>query len=256
MHEKMYTVGELSRLSGATIRTIQYYDKIDLLKANRDVKGSIRYYSKKDLMTLQQILFYKRLGFSLKEIKTNLINFNDVSDIKNILKNQEDILFQQEMDIKLRMTIIQSVNSVLETDPNQDLEPFMELVLGLNKQTILDYANVEFNQDTEELFNDKYDDYNEIIEIYWQWKQLILEAASYKLNNTDDNNQIKFQFGKKWNDFINSVTAEDPDAVAVFEKGLEDSDKWPKEDLFLYNFANDFIEDAHNYYLTKGDGHD
>ncbi|CAD2073504.1 MerR family transcriptional regulator [Jeotgalicoccus coquinae] len=256
MHEKMYTVGELSRLSGATIRTIQYYDKIDLLKANRDVKKNIRYYSKNDLMTLQQILFYKRLGFSLKEIKTNLINFDDVADIKNILQSQADILFQQEMDIKLRLTIIQAVNNVLETDPNQDLEPFTELVLGLNKQTILDYANVEFDEETEELFNDKYDDYNEIIEIYWQWKQLILEAASYKLNSTDENSQIRLQFGRKWDDFTKSVTAEDPDAAAVFEKGLEDSAKWPEEDLFLYNFSNDFIEDAHNYYLTKGDVHD
>lgn len=256
MHEKMYTIGELSRLSGATIRTIQYYDKIDLLKANRDVKNNIRYYSKNDLMTLQQILFYKRLGFSLKEIKTNLINFDNVADIKNILQSQEDILFQQEMDIKWRLTIIQAVNNVLETDRNQDLEPFMELVLGLNKQTILDYANVEFDEETEELFNDKYDDYNEIIEIYWQWKQLILEAASYKLNSTDENNQIRLQFGKKWDDFTKSVTAEDPDAVSVFEKGLENSAKWPEEDLFLYNFSNDFIEDAHNYYLTKGDVHD
>lgn len=256
MHEKMYTVGELSRLSGATIRTIQYYDKIDLLKANRDVKKNIRYYSKNDLMTLQQILFYKRLGFSLKEIKTNLINFDDVADIKNILQSQADILFQQEMDIKLRLTIIQAVNNVLETDPNQDLEPFTELVLGLNKQTILDYANVEFDEETEELFNDKYDDYNEIIEIYWQWKQLILEAASYKLNSTDENSQIRLQFGRKWDDFTKSVTAEDPDAAAVFEKGLEDSAKWPEEDLFLYNFSNDFIEDAHNYYLTKDDVHD
>ena len=256
MDEKMYTVGEVSRLSGATVRTIQYYDKIDLLKATRDTNKKIRYYSKKDLMTLQQILFYKRLGFSLKEIKQNLINFDDVADIKAILQNQADILFQQEMDIKLRLTIIQSVNSVLDTDPDQDLEPFMELVLGLNKQTILDYANVEFDDETEELFNETYDNYNEIIEIYWQWKQLILEAASYKLNHTDENNQIKLQFGKKWDNFTNSVTAEDPDAIAVFEKGLEDSNQWPKEDLFLYNFSNDFIEDAHHFYLTEGDTDD
>lgn len=69
MSQKISTVGELSRLSGATIRTIQYYDKINLLEAKRDEKKNIRYYSNTDLMTLQQILFYKRLGFSLKEIK-------------------------------------------------------------------------------------------------------------------------------------------------------------------------------------------
>jgi DNA-binding transcriptional MerR regulator len=256
MSEKIYTVGELSKLSGATIRTIQYYDKINLLEAKRDEKKNLRYYSKADLMTLQQILFYKRLGFSLKEIKNHLINFDDAADIKHILKNQADILFQQEMEIKLNLAIIEAVNASIETNPDQNLEPIMELVLGLNKQTILDYANVEFGEKTKELINDKYDDYNEVIEIYWQWKQLILEATSYILNNTHKTNQIKLQFGQKWNNFIHSITDENPDAITAFEKGLEDSDKWPKEDLFLYNFSNDFIEDAYQFYLKKGDAND
>src|SRR5690625_2324834 len=163
MSEKLYTVGELARLSGATIRTIQYYDKINLLEAKRDEKKNIRYYSKTDLITLQQILFYKRLGFPLKKIKNQLINFDEAADIKQILKNQADILFQQEMEIKMNLAIIEAVNASIDTNPGQNLEPIMELVLGLNKQTILDYANIEFDEKTKKLFNDKYDDYNEVI---------------------------------------------------------------------------------------------
>ncbi|UJL45172.1 MerR family transcriptional regulator [Virgibacillus sp. NKC19-16] len=256
MTAKLYTVGELAKLSGATIRTIQYYDKINLLAAKRDGKKNIRYYSKSDLMALQQILFYKRLGFPLKEIKNNLMNFDDAADIKQILTNQADILFQQEMETKMNLAIIEAVNASIEANPDQKLEPTIELVLSLNKQTILDYANIDFDEKTKELFDNKYDDYNEIIEIYWQWKQLILEAASYKLNSTHEEKQTRFQFGKKWHEFTENITADDPDGITPFEKGLEESDKWPQEDLFLYNFSKDFISDAYNYYLRKGDTSD
>jgi len=251
MSEKMYTIGELASLSGVTIRTIQYYDKINLLKAKRDSKKTIRYYSKTDLMTLQQILFYKRLGFPLKKIKNHLKNFDGLADIKHILNEQADILFQQEMEIKMNLTIIKAINASIDTNPAQNLEPIMELVLGLNKQTILEYENVEFDEKTKALFDEKYDNYNEIIEIYWKWKQLILEAVSYKLNSTHRENRVRLQFGRKWNDFKKSIMDDDPDAIMAFEKGLEENEKWPQEDVFLYNFTKDFIEDAHNYYLKR-----
>jgi len=253
--EKLYTAGELAKLSGATIRTIQYYDKIDLLAAKRDSKQSLRYYSKNDLMTLQQIQFYKQLGFPLKEIKNHIMHVSDVTDIKDILKNQSDKLFQQEMEIKMNQAVIGAINASIDTNPNQNLEPLMKLALGLNKQTILKYADVEFDEKTKELFDKNYD-IHKIIDVYWKWKQLILEAVSYKLNDKQNENQTRFHFGRKWDNFTKGLTDKDPEAVMAFEKGLEDSDKWPEEDVFLYNFSKDFIEDAHNYYLSKGDTND
>src|SRR5699024_3419304 len=130
MKEKRYTVGELAKLSGATVRTIQYYDRINLLVAQRDKNKKLRYYNKNDLMRLQQILFYKRIGMPLKEIKNHLTNFNDFSDMKKILNKQVDILFQQEMEIKMNMIIIEVVKNSIEMNPNKDIEPIMKLICG------------------------------------------------------------------------------------------------------------------------------
>src|SRR5690625_2346516 len=98
--EKLYSVGELAKLSGTTIRTIQYYDKINLLIAKRDENKNSRFYTQTDLVTLQQILFYKKLGVSLKDIKRYLVDIKNVSEIKKVLKNQSEILFQKEMETK------------------------------------------------------------------------------------------------------------------------------------------------------------
>ena len=63
-----YTVKQLSKLSGVSVRTLHHYDDIGLLKpANRSSSG-YRYYEKAELLRLQQILFYRELDFPLKEI--------------------------------------------------------------------------------------------------------------------------------------------------------------------------------------------
>lgn len=249
--EKLYSVGELAELSGTTIRTIQYYDKINLLIAKRDENKNLRFYTQTDLVTLQQILFYKKLGVSLKDIKNYLVDIENVSEIKKVLKRQSEILFQKEMETKMNIAIIEAIVATIDANKNYDLEPMMKIALGLNKQSILNYKNIEFDHETSKKFEEKYEDYNEVVEIYWQWKELILEAASYKLNNTPYKSDAGYRFGKKWDEFVKSATDDDPEVIAAYEKGAEQNNQWPEEDLFLYNFCNDFIEGTHNYYCEK-----
>jgi MerR family transcriptional regulator, thiopeptide resistance regulator len=64
-----YTVSELANISGVTIRTLRFYDEIGLLRPAYVADNGYRYYGKKQLLLLQQILFFRELGFELKEIK-------------------------------------------------------------------------------------------------------------------------------------------------------------------------------------------
>lgn len=63
------TVHEIANYTGITIRTLHYYDEIGLLQPSIITEAKYRIYSESDLEKLQQILFYKEVGFSLKEIK-------------------------------------------------------------------------------------------------------------------------------------------------------------------------------------------
>lgn len=65
---KNYGVKALAKLSGVSVRTLHYYDKIGLLKPLSRSNVGYRYYGEEELLRLQQILFYKELGFSLKEV--------------------------------------------------------------------------------------------------------------------------------------------------------------------------------------------
>jgi MerR family transcriptional regulator, thiopeptide resistance regulator len=64
-----YTVKQLSDLAGVSPRTLHYYDEVGLLKPETVGANGYRYYGEGSLLKLQQILFYRELGFELDRIK-------------------------------------------------------------------------------------------------------------------------------------------------------------------------------------------
>ena len=65
----MMTVQKVSRLTGVSIRTLQYYDRIGLLPPTEYTDAGYRLYDDKALETLQQILLFRELEFPLKDIR-------------------------------------------------------------------------------------------------------------------------------------------------------------------------------------------
>ena len=65
----MMTVHEVSRLTGVSIRTLQYYDRIGLLHPAEYTGAGYRLYDDAALETLQQILLFRELEFPLKDIQ-------------------------------------------------------------------------------------------------------------------------------------------------------------------------------------------
>jgi len=63
-----HTVSDVARLSGISVRTLHHYDEIGLLKPAHVGANGYRYYERTELLRLQQILFYRDVGFSLAEI--------------------------------------------------------------------------------------------------------------------------------------------------------------------------------------------
>ena len=67
-----WTVGELARLSGVSVRTLHHYDEIGLLQPVTRSHGGYRLYDEAGLTRLRRILFYRELGFGLDDIAAML----------------------------------------------------------------------------------------------------------------------------------------------------------------------------------------
>ena len=65
----MMTVNEVSKLTGVSVRTLQYYDNLGLLKPSGYTEAGYRLYDDASMEKLQQILLFRELEFPLKEIK-------------------------------------------------------------------------------------------------------------------------------------------------------------------------------------------
>ncbi len=96
----MRTISQVAELTGISPRTLQYYDEIGLLKPSELTKSGYRLYDDEALQKLQQILFFKELGFKLKEIK-EILQKPDFDRIKAFKKQKELLLLKRNRTDRL-----------------------------------------------------------------------------------------------------------------------------------------------------------
>src|SRR5205809_896631 len=88
-----YTVKKVAAMSGVSVRSLHFYDETGLLKPAYTGANGYRFYEERELLILQQILFYRELGFELKQIKEILgrADFKKVSALQShqeVLRNK------------------------------------------------------------------------------------------------------------------------------------------------------------------------
>jgi DNA-binding transcriptional MerR regulator len=103
------SVGQVAALAGVTIRTLHHYDEIGLLSPGGRSAAGYRIYEASDLERLQQILFYRELGFTLKEIST--IVDDPHTDAVGHLRRQRGLLTER---IKRLSAMVDAIDHEME----------------------------------------------------------------------------------------------------------------------------------------------
>lgn len=100
-------IKEVAQLTGVSVRTLHHYDAIDLLKPDQLTEAGYRLYSDTNLLRLQQILFFKELGFPLKEIK-DILNQPDFD-------RQDALMLQHQMLLDKQKKLAQMIETIEKT---------------------------------------------------------------------------------------------------------------------------------------------
>ncbi|WP_026652173.1 MerR family transcriptional regulator [Butyrivibrio proteoclasticus] len=106
----MLTVNEVSKLAGVSIRTLQYYDKIGLLRPAKYTEAGYRLYDDAELEKLQQIMFFKELEFPLKDIKA-IVNSSGF-DKQKALSQQIEMLELKKEHIENLITLAKGMRAI------------------------------------------------------------------------------------------------------------------------------------------------
>ena len=106
-----YKVSEASEIAGVTVRTLHHYDHIGLLRPGKETQAGYRLYTEEDLERLQQILFFKELDFSLKEIK-DILDSPDYDRKKTLEKHHKLLLKKKDRLEKIIKSVENTIDSI------------------------------------------------------------------------------------------------------------------------------------------------
>lgn len=100
----MLKISEFSKLSGASVKTLRYYDRIGIVKpAFIDANTGYRYYSEEQLLTLKRIAAFKQQGFTLEQIRILLEEVSEDAVTQSFVDKKKELaqvirLAQQQLD--------------------------------------------------------------------------------------------------------------------------------------------------------------
>lgn len=137
-------VKEVADLVGISVRTLHHYDKTGLLTPDATTESGYRLYSDDNLDTLQQILFFRELGFSLREIKKIISSpsFN----------RQEALILHRKMLLEKRARLDKMLETIDKT--LQHLKGELEMT---NKEKFrgFDFGHNPYEQEARKIWGDK-----------------------------------------------------------------------------------------------------
>ncbi|WP_026688829.1 MerR family transcriptional regulator [Alteribacter aurantiacus] len=213
----MYRIKEIAQLSGVSVRTLHHYDDIGLLRPAEVKENGYRFYDDESLSALQQILFFKELGFSLNDIKRIL---DDPSfDRKEALESHKKILIEKKERLeRIIRSVDQTVNAMKgeERMSNEDMfKPF-------------DMSQIEKHQKQyEEETKEKYGHTD-------AYKESKKRTDSYK---KEDWERIQTEWNRLYHDLASLMNKEAGDAevqerIADYHKLINDNFYTCPKDMF------------------------
>ncbi len=141
-----YTIRQLARIAGVSVRTLHHYDHIGLLKPSSYGANGYRYYDEEAGTLLQQILFFRELDFSLEEIRR--IMTAPGFRVRDALDSHRELLQKRADRISQLLRTVDKTIAKLEGEISMEIKEYYQ---GLSDAEIEDYreeARRRWGQDT------------------------------------------------------------------------------------------------------------
>ena len=132
-----YTTGEIAKLCGVSVRTVQYYDSRNILIPSELSEGGRRLYSEQDLKRMKIICFLRDAGISINSIGELLSEDNPGSVISVLLEQQEQLLQEEVRERKAKLEMIDGIRRELKSMENFSVESIGDIAYAMgNKKKI------------------------------------------------------------------------------------------------------------------------
>jgi len=120
-----YTVSDVAGATGITVRTLHHYDEIGVLRPSERSPSGYRIYDEADLERLQEVLFFRELGFGLGEIRTSLADPS--LDRRQVLLRQRSLMADQVKRFRQMVKAIDRALDAIDEGVLMDKEEMFEI---------------------------------------------------------------------------------------------------------------------------------
>ncbi len=130
-----YTTGEIAKLCGVSVRTVQYYDTRGILTPSELTEGGRRLYSEDDFKRMKIICFLRDAGISISSIGELLSEDNPGSVISVLLEQQEQLLREEVSERQAKLDMLDGMKRELKGIENFSVESLGDIAYAMeNKQ--------------------------------------------------------------------------------------------------------------------------
>lgn len=253
-NKDLLTVGELAKVMNTTVRTLQYYDKEELLSPSVKSQGGRRLYTKKDMVQLHQILSLKYLGFSLEDIKHNLLSLDKPDDVVKVLSSQEQELKSQIEKLKEALSAVQSLKREVSLIHEVNFNKYADIIALLREKNDGYWVVKFFDDKTMEHIKDRFGEQPEVaLSIFNKWKSICDEVVLLKEQKETPESEKGQELAKEMWSMVMDFTGGDLSMIPKLMEFNETKEGWSEEMKKKQLIADEFMEKALEiYFQTSG----
>lgn len=250
--KEQYTIGELAKDMDVSVRTLQYYDKEGLLTPSAKTQGGRRIYTAKDKIKLHQILSMKYLGFSLDEIKNNLIKLDTPEEVINALDRQASAVREQLEELSGALDAIEKLRAEVTRMHTVDFEKYADIIalLRLNSKCywVVRAFDEKLNTHVRNRFENDSEKGGEILAQYMELCEKTAELNNMGADPAADEGQ---KLAAQWWSMVMDFTGGDMGLLPELMKFNENRELWDEQMLKKQQQADAFIEKALAVYFQN-----
>ena len=272
MDHRYYTTSQFAQKAAVTPRTLRFYDKVGLLSPAERTEAGHRLYSDEDLWSLQQILAFKFLGFSLDEIKICLQTHPE--RLQETLATQKAMMQEKRRQLDAIVQALEEAETSLHYAQG-DVEATILHVIQVmhmeqNKAWVRKYLTEEQQQHMAELSKQAYSPEAAQKLAEWgqnwteedqqqatqQWDALYAELRRLVAAGADPTGPEGQALAKQQSELIGQFTRGDAEVEAGLKRWWKNHDKLPAQEqsLSMYSHSQEegaFLQKAVEYYKQQ-----
>ena len=129
-----YTTGEIAKLCGVSVRTVQYYDTRGILTPSELTGGGRRLYSEDDLKRMRIVCFLRDAGISINNIGELLSENNPGNVISVLLGQQEQFLREEVHERQVKLNMLDGIKRELKSVENFSIESIGDIAYKMENK--------------------------------------------------------------------------------------------------------------------------